>query len=273
MTTRRNIFYKQLFIGSEGTLGVVTRVLLRLFPLPTSCQTALVALNDFSAVSGLLNEIRANLSGTLSTFEWMCNNYFADVTGPGGHRSPISREYPFYVVIEAEGFDPDADGDRFQALLERAMASGQVVDAVIASSERERKEIWQIREEVEPLLPAYLYDVSLPIKHMDAYAEVIEERLGREYAQGKAWLFGHIADGNLHIFVGPFQSEEHGKDIDRIVYESLTDFSGSVSAEHGIGIKKKPWMKLNRTEDEVQLMRAIKKVLDPSNLLNPGKIV
>ena len=233
----------------------------------------MVAANSFDQVSLLLNQFRGQLSGTLSAFEVMWNNYYAGLTDEGGHRAPLSRDYPFYIIIEAEGFDADEDKARFERLLEQALNNGQIMDAVVASSERERQEIWIVREEFDALLPAYLYDVSLPLSAMNEYAEVLESRFKAELPDCFPVLFGHIADGNLHIFAGPYIDEDHHKQADQIVYSALEPFGGSVSAEHGIGLDKKPWLSLNRSEDELALMRAIKQVLDPKNLLNPGRIV
>lgn len=264
---------KQMFIGSEGTLGVITRVMVRLFPLPVSCQTALVALESFDDVTALLGRFRSELGGTLSAFEVMWNNYYHGVTGESGHRSPMSRDYPFYALIECEGFEAEQDQQRFETVLGAALESCAVIDAVLANSERERRELWVIREEFDSVLPAYLYDVSLPLKHMNDYAEALESRLAAEQPDSEAVLFGHIADGNLHIFIGPYQSDDHHKVIDEIVYSTLTEFGGAVSAEHGIGIEKKPWLSLNRSDSELSLMRSIKQVVDPAYLLNPGKVI
>lgn len=264
---------KQLFIGSEGTLGVITKVLVRLFPLPSSRQTAMVAVRSFDEVSSLLNLFRAQLSGTLSAFEVMWNNYYRGLTQEGGHRAPLSRDFPFYIIIEAEGFDDADDKLRFHRILESALNDNLILDAVLASSERERQDIWMVREEFDALLPAYLYDVSLPLATMNDYAEVLQSRFASELPDCHPVLFGHIADGNLHIFAGPYVDETHHKKADEIVYGALESFGGSVSAEHGIGLDKKGWLRLNRTDDELALMHSIKQVLDPKNLLNPGKIL
>ena len=163
---------KQLFIGTEGTLGIVTRAVLRLFPQPATRQSALVALNDFSSVSLLLNRLQQELAGSLSAFEIMWGDYYQAVTGNGGHRAPLSRDYPFYVVFEAEGADPEAHAARFEDVLSRALEDSLVVDAVIPKSGAESREIWNIREEFDAILepePVYLYDVSLPIRDMESY--------------------------------------------------------------------------------------------------------
>lgn len=264
---------KQLFIGSEGTLGIITRAVLRLFPLPKSSSTSLVATDSFDKVARLLTHLQRALGGTLSAYEVMWNDYFHAVTADGSHRAPLGREYPFYVVIEAEGADPEADAERFQKQLESSFDSGDIVDAVIPQSEDERRAIWNIREVFESLLPAYLYDVSLPIRHMDTYVNNTRENLKRISPAGRLFTFGHIADGNIHFFIKPGIEEDLRKACDNIVYRPLQKFGGSVSAEHGIGTEKMRWLGTARTPQEIALMAQLKSVLDPTNILNPGRVL
>ena len=264
---------KQLFIGSEGTLGIVTRVVVRLFPLPTSRQTAMLGVESFDAVVRLLQTMRSELAGTLSAYEVMWQSYYRPQTDKGAHNSPMSRDLPFYVLLEAEGGDPSADEARFQGLLERCLTAGDIVDAVIPKSESERDALWVIREDFEPVLPAYLYDVSLPIKSMHAYVSKLIATFEEWRADAECMVFGHIADGNLHIFVRPFDDGVHHDKCDEIVYGCLDGFDGSISAEHGIGISKRHWLNASRSQEEIALMRGLKRLLDPKNLLNPGKVI
>ena len=264
---------KQLFIGSEGTLGVITRVVVRLYPQTRSRDTAMFACESFDAVARQLRSLKTNLAGTLSAFEVMWHSYIAAVTGEGGHELPLDEACPYYVLAEAEGADPEADAMRFQQLLEAGMDSGDIVDAVLPKSESERRALWDIREEFDAALPAYLYDVSLPIRHMETYVGRLVEQLRNWRKDAVCEVFGHIADGNLHIFVKPFDDGMHRAACDEIVYGCLQGLDGSISAEHGIGIDKKAWLGQSRSSDELDLMRELKKLLDPLNLLNPGKVV
>ena len=264
---------KQLFIGSEGTLGIVTRVVVRLFPLPVSRQTALLAVESFEAVVAALQTMRQDLAGTLSAFEVMWNGYFRAVTGEDGHASPVSRDHAYYLLAEAEGANPDADELRFQAMLERLFESGSVVDAVVPKSNAERDALWAIREDFEMALPAYLYDVSLPISAMPNYVARLDEALTAWCSDAYTHVFGHIADGNLHLFVGPYEDGRHHETCDAIVYGCLDGLNGSVSAEHGIGIEKKAWLSASRSDVEIQMMKQLKRLLDPRGILNPGKVV
>lgn len=264
---------KQLFIGSEGTLGVVTRVVVKLFPLPKSRQTVLLATESFDGVVNVLKTMQADLAGTLNAYEVMWNNYFSSVTVEGAHSSPVSREYPYYVLVEAEGAEPDADEQRFQKVLEKVFEAGDVVDAVIPKSTAERDALWSIREDFEAVLPAYLYDVSLPIRSMTTYVDRLEKALAAWRPDASGLVFGHIADGNLHIFVTPFDGGVHHERCNEIVYGCLDGLNGSISAEHGIGLEKKKWLGDTRSEDEIKVMQGLKDLLDPTNLLNPGKVI
>jgi FAD/FMN-containing dehydrogenase len=264
---------KQLFIGSEGTLGVVTRVVVKLFPLPKSRQTALLATESFEDVVRLLKIMQTDLAGTLSAYEVMWNNYFSAVTVEGAHASPISRDYPFYVLAEAEGSDPLADEARFQLLLEKSLDEGIVVDAVLPKSQSERDALWNIREDFDAVLPAYLYDISLPIKSMSTYVDRLEAAMASWRSDAEFVVFGHIADGNLHIFTTPFDGGRHHAQSDEIIYGCLDGLNGSISAEHGIGVDKKAWLANTRNAEEIELMRGLKKLLDPQNLLNSGKVI
>ncbi len=266
---------KQLFIGTEGTLGVVTRVVLRIFPQPASRLNALVAMSGFDDVTNLLLRLQQQLGGSLSAYEIMWGDYFEAVTGEGGHRAPLSRDYPFYVVLQAEGGDPDADAKRFEAVLGQALEDKLIVDAVIPKSDAETKAIWEIRENFEPILepePVYLYDVSLPIRDMPNYVAKVKENVTKRWSNGCCYTLGHVADGNLHFFVQPNEKGDFHHASDECVYEPLVPIGGSVSAEHGIGTEKLMWLPHSRTADEINLMRTLKRSLDPKNLLNPGRV-
>jgi FAD/FMN-containing dehydrogenase len=268
---------KQLFIGSEGTLGIVTRVVIKLKEAPISVNTALVGLESFTAVHQLLKHMEKSLGGALSSYEVMWGNYFHAVTEEGWHRPPMGRNHPFYVLLEANGANEESDTEHFMAIMESATEEGLIVDAVIPRSQSERTALWNIREDFEAILqpqPTFLYDVSLPIKDMDSYIQQVQKGLDKRWPDNACYVIGHIGDGNLHLFVTPHADGEdlhHQSDLD--VYSPLKPIGGSVSAEHGIGLEKKGWLSLSRSEDELALMRVVKQALDPKNLLNPGKVL
>lgn len=268
---------KQLFIGSEGTLGIVTRVVVRLEEATSSRNSALVALAGFDQVTQLLKRLQRTLGGQLSAFEVMWGDYFRDVTEPGYHRAPMDRDYPYYVMLEAEGASADADSAQFMAAMEQALADGLVADAVIPQSDTELRALWEIREDFMALYrrkPIFLYDVSLPIRDMPAYVAEVQARLKRRWPQSRCDVIGHIGDGNLHFFVNPGCEGEHQHEqSDEDVYAPLKPIGGSISAEHGIGTEKRRHLSISRSDDEIALMQLLKQTLDPKNLLNPGKVL
>ncbi len=272
---------KQLFIGTEGTLGVVTRLVLRLVPQPASRDTALIAVRDFPSVCRVLGRIGGALGGTLSAFEVMWPDYYAyinarlDAARPG-RSSPLPPGDSFYVLVEALGSDPYADARRFEDVLGDALAAGLIEDAVIAKSRAEQDALWSIRDEVVELLelqPIFLFDVSLPMAKTEAYVEQVRRRLTEAWPQHRLLVFGHLGDGNIHFGISAGDPDGSARTaVESIVYGPLADIGGSVSAEHGIGLEKKPYLSWCRSEAEIHVMRALKKTLDPRGILNPGKI-
>ena len=267
---------KHLFIGSEGTLGIVTRLVLRLREVPRSTQTALVGCTKFSDVTSLLKHMDASLGGALSAFEVMWNEFFRLVTTPPSKgTAPLSQDYPYYVLIESSGGDETRDQAQFEESLGAAIESGLVADAVIATSKAQRDSIWALRDDIEQFLRMGMpvgFDVSLPVGEMEAYVAHVLARLEKEWPAYRRFVFGHLGDGNLHFIVAGPPSREAKHGIERCVYEPLAARSGSVSAEHGIGLEKQPWLPLSRSPAELGLMQQIKRALDPNGILNPGRV-
>ncbi len=267
---------KQLFIGSEGTLGVVTRVIVRLFPAQVTSRSALVAMADFTAVTDFLREAGQTLGGDLSAYEVMWGDYYRAVTGPDHHRPPLPRDHAYYVILKMEGSDPETDPVRFETMLAAALERGMILDAVIPQSEREEEEVWAVREQFEPLFvhaPVFLYDVSLPIKDMAAYVAEVERGIETCWPDGLCFALGHIGDGNLHFFVAPGTDQAQHREADEIIYGALVPYGGSVSAEHGIGHEKKAWLSASRSAEEIAAMQLLKQTFDAKNILNPGVVL
>ncbi len=265
---------KQLFIGTEGTLGVVTRAVLRLQPRPHTRQTALAAFRDFQSVTTMLDRMRMASGGSLSSYEIMWRDYYRLLTVPGRRPPPMSRDHPFYALMECEGADEEADTARFHAVLEKGMEDGLIIDAVVAQSESERVDLWHIRDEVHYLRtldPLFLFDVSLPVSAMTRYVDDLRAALARRWGEVELISYGHLGDGNLHLAVS-CGSVADKVEIERLVYEPLRAVRGSVSAEHGIGVDKKPYLNFTRTAQEIAVMHAVKAAIDPTNILNPGKL-
>ncbi len=268
---------KQLFIGSEGTLGVVTRLVLRLREAPRSVQSAMVGCEKFSDVTKLLKHMDAALGGMLSAFEVMWNEYYRQVTTPPAKGSPpIGQDHAYYVLIESSGGDSTRDQERFEEALGEAIEQGIVADAVISSSEAQRESLWALRDDIESVFRCGYpigFDISLPVTEMESYVAEMLARLEHDWPAYRRFVFGHLGDGNLHVIAaGPF-SREAKEAIERCVYEPLAARSGSVSAEHGIGLEKQPWLKLSRTDTELELMKRLKTALDPKGILNPGRVL
>ena len=269
---------KQLFIGSEGTLGIITRAVLKLEESPTTTHTAYVALQSYQQVVEFLRFSSKQLAGTLSTFELIWQDYYRLMTTPPSlYRPPLPQDYDFYVLMEAQGSEEQHDGRRFESMLEKAVTSNLIADAAIAFTQSDHNWFWGIRESVDFILsthkPVFLFDVSLPIHEMENYAENVRQKISQVWSDGLLYVFGHMGDGNLHLFVSCGEDDHETKyQVEEIVYSPLRAFRGSISAEHGIGLEKKDWLHLSRSESEIALMKQIKQLLDPKGILNPGKI-
>ena len=267
---------KQLFIGSEGTLGVITRLVLRLRESPVSCNTAMVAVKDMATVARLLRRVDAGLGGQLSAFELIDSDFFGVNTGDERLRSPFAEPSPFYVIVESLGADQERDAEIFESVLSDALETGLVSDAVIAGSERERGELWAIRETLEHVVsdftPFYAFDVSLTVGEMDGYMREVRAQLAQAFPDGRIAFLGHVGDGNLHIAIGAGGPDDRHA-VESCVYKPLAAIGGSLSAEHGIGLEKKPWLRISRNDVEIGLMLQLKDLFDPRGILNPGKIL
>jgi FAD/FMN-containing dehydrogenase len=266
---------KQLFIGSEGTLGVITRLVLRLRERPTSSNTALISATSFDQIARLLRHMDGALGGQLSAFELIDNSFYRTNTGSGRHPPPLPADKPFYAIIEALGADQQRDTEVFEQALAAALELELGSDAVLASSERERDGIWAVREDLDHVVrdfqPFHAFDVSLCVGDMEKYMIDVTALLKARWPDGKIAFLGHVGDGNLHIAIGAGTPAD-GHAVEACVYEPLRAIGGSVSAEHGIGLEKKVWLPVSRDACELGLMRDIKRLLDPNRILNPGKI-
>jgi FAD/FMN-containing dehydrogenase len=267
---------KQLFIGTEGTLGIVSRMVLRLDVMPRSHNVALLACDSFDDVVEVLNRARQLLGGDLCGFEVMWDSFYGKATLPKGRlKSPFEQGFPLYAILESMGVNPVADEVRFQDALEELLGSACIADAVIAKSGKERDAIWAIRHEVEWLVREALnFDVSLRSTDVTDYVASITERISSDVPGALVATFGHLGDNNMHISVLPQDDpSQYEAVIEKHVYEALRPFEGAISAEHGVGLQKKPWLGISRTQEEMDMMRLLKRTLDPRNILNPGKVI
>ena len=268
---------KHLFIGSEGTLGIVTRLVLRLRSDLPARHTALVAFPDFNSVLQFLAYLDGALAGNLSAFEVMWPDFFLYQRDKvGGAASQIGTEHPYYGIVETLGADQQREAEDFEVALMRAHEAGLLADALIAKSGAESAAIWRIRDEVEHLFElgqVMFFDVSLTTSPMADYVALVRARVGALPFAGHFFAYGHLGDGNLHFSValrGDIEPYRHA--IEQAIYAPLAALGGSVSAEHGIGLEKQPWLNISRSENEIALMRRLKHALDPKGLLNRDKI-
>ncbi len=270
---------KQLFIGSEGTLGIITAACLRLFPDPGKLQTAMVAVATAGESVGLLARLKEQLADRVETFELVSDYVFGLVEKhiPDA-RLPFDRRWPWYVLIEAAG-----SIDELGAALAKAMEDGPVLDAVIAKNTSESAALWRLRHSIAEAErkdgKALKHDISVPVSAMPAFLEQGDELLETLCPDARLVAFGHVGDGNLHYNVvlprdrDASAREEEGKRITGAIYDLVTQFGGSISAEHGIGQLKREWLSRYGSDPELEVMRKLKKTLDPAGILNPGKVI
>lgn len=264
---------KHMFVGSEGTLGIITRAVLRLRPSGGQRATAFVGLSSFQAVLNLLAIANRRTSGSLTSYEVMWPSFIEKVVSGGRHRSPLTDRHNFYVLIEIVAQDADECTEQVVA---QGWEAGEIEDAVIAQNGAQAAAFWALRDDIEALisgLPSVLlYDISLPQTDMAVYVCNLEAALACVSTDMTLAVFGHVADGNLHLIIGKGTGLHH-QVIDQLVYPALAAVGGSISAEHGIGLEKKSYLHHSRTDAELRTMACLKAALDPRSTLNPGKVL
>ena len=269
---------KQLFIGSEGTLGVVTRAVLKLVEAPKSRNSAWVGIETYDKVVDFLKFMDSGLAGTLSGFELLWQNTFISTTSPPATvKAPLPYDYPYYVLLESLGSNQEKDQATLEALLAKALDKAMILDAAVAYTESDLNWFWTIREDVAVFIGQcendQQYDVSIPIPTIGKYVAETVEKLHQIPEVDLVFPLGHVADGNIHFSIGKSkQSDALTTKINDIIYSPLTNLGGSVSAEHGIGLDKRAYLHLCRTPAEIQLMKTLKQAMDPKGILNPGKV-
>lgn len=268
---------RQVFVGSEGTLGIVTRAVLRLREATVSQDVALVSVGSFGQLIALLRHVDRGLGGTLSAFEVMWPEFYDLVTAPKGrHEPPLPRGLSLYCLLESQGGDVVADRARFEGVLGSLLESGIIEDAVIAESTAQANQLWALRDDVERILsigPVFMFDVGMPIPSMEQYVATVRRDLAERWSSAICVVWGHVGDGNLHIWVSVQDDSPAARvAVEQIIYEPLQAIGGTVSAEHGVGIEKLEYLRLSRSRAEVDAMRMLKRALDPYSLLSPGRV-
>jgi FAD/FMN-containing dehydrogenase len=262
---------KQLFIGAEGTLGVITAAVLKLHPKPTASATAWIEVRDAAAAVALLGHLRATCGDRISAFELLSRNCIDAVRA---HRPQVRDPLPraaWVVLVQLDDSGAEAAlHDRLQA----ALSGDAAQDAVVAKNAAESKALWAFRETVpEAQFTNVKHDISVPVSKIPEFVERAGAALSRAFPGEPVYCFGHVGDGNLHYNVGGPALVARREEVGRIVYEVVDALGGSISAEHGLGQLKRAEIARHKPAIELELMRAVKRALDPQGLMNPGKVL
>jgi FAD/FMN-containing dehydrogenase len=269
---------RQLFIGSEGTLGIITEATLKLTRVPDKLDVFLFAVPDLASVLALFREARI-APFVIMAYEFFTERGLSRLRRHRSVRSPLSAPSDYYVLLEVERGERDALEAWITSLFER----GLVTDGTLAQHGAQAAELWTLREGISESLSAtglpHKNDIALPIKELEGFCAELSSFFEQSYPGWEIVLFGHIGDGNLHVNVmkpdgldpGEFHRRTH--EADHAIFSLVKKWKGSISAEHGIGLLKKDYLGYSRSEEELAIMRALKRALDPLNLLNPGKIL
>ncbi|MAI11608.1 MAG: hydroxyacid dehydrogenase [Rhodospirillaceae bacterium] len=276
---------KQLFIGAEGTLGIITKAVLKLYPAPRSSVTVMAALPRLDGVLTLFDRVRAACGDRLTAFELVPRfGLELGIAHVPGVDDPFADSHPHYTLIELtsprEGDDLRSD---IETVLEHSLEGGIITDAVIAESEAQVHQLWRIREELPSAQSreggSIKHDVSVPVSAAIEFIEKASQAVESEIPGIRVCAFGHIGDGNIHYNL----TQPRGMDkrafldnweyLNRIVHDIVVDMNGSISAEHGIGLLKKKELNYYAPSVKLDVLRQIKRAIDPNNIMNPGKII
>ncbi|MFZ6655979.1 FAD-binding oxidoreductase [Undibacterium sp. TJN19] len=276
---------RDLYIGAEGTLGIITAAVLKLFPEPKAKITAFAALETAEAALSLLSLAQASLGPTLTGFELISAfslqlvlKHFPKL------KNPFERNFPYYALLEISDHETESHAiDLMEKMLETAMQNASILNAVCATSISQSKSLWHLRENISAAQAAegmnIKHDISLPVSQIPHFIALTDTQLETAFPGCQLVCFGHMGDGNLHYNVsapstsGDVEFIKNQEAINRIVHDSVNSLGGSISAEHGLGMLKREEIKLYKSSLELSLMQAIKMALDPQNLMNPGKLI
>jgi glycolate oxidase subunit GlcD len=269
---------RHLMVGSEGTLGIITEATMKLTSAPQNPTVMLLATEDLASISNLLQYFQANIE--LMAFEFFSQAALEKVISHRKLKAPFDQASAFYVLIEFE-CPGDNEMDSALAAFEYAAEQGWLVDGVISQSNQQAEELWQYREGISESIahyPPYKNDIAVRPSQVGPFLQAVDQFVTRNYPDFENIWFGHIGDGNLHLNIlkphdlplANFKSQCAAANPQ--IFEILRSYQGSISAEHGVGLLKKDYLQYSRSEQEIDLMKSIKKIFDPENLLNPGKL-
>lgn len=267
---------KHLFIGAEGTLGVVTAVVLKLRARPAASATAWIAVQTPAKAVELLARMRERIGECISAFELISRHCLEAVVAHSPQtQDPLHEPHPWYVLAECEDSGSfESLQSRLESALGECLEEGTARDAVIAASHPQAAALWRIRESIpEAQFANVKHDVSVAVSRIPLLIERIEAGLANAFSESKSFIFGHVGDGNLHYNVGPEALIARRPEVNRIVYDAVAALQGSISAEHGLGQLKRDEITRHKQPLELDLMRAVKRALDPQGRMNPGKVL
>lgn len=276
---------RDLFIGAEGTLGIITGAVLKLFPLPRGHQVAFAGLDSAEDALRFFEMASAVCGPSLTGFELMVRlGVEFTVRHIPGVRDPLSEAYPWYVLVDISTFDSEESAERMMTtLLERAFEEGVIRDAAVATSTAQARAFWHLRESMseaqKPEGGSIKHDVSVPVSSIPAFMREAEQAVTAFIPGARICAFGHMGDGNIHYNISqPVGADKQAfilrwREVNEIVHGLVLKFNGSISAEHGIGQLKRDELASIRPAIEMDLMRRIKRAFDPANIMNPGKVI
>ncbi len=266
---------KDLFIGSEGTLGFVTKAILSLAAPPDKPQALLMAVEKLESLLDLFKEFKEKTQPL--AFEFWTDSALQHVLSHGALEFPLSQSSPFYILAEIE----ERDSEKALSVFEKALERGIVRDGLLSQSSAQSKSLWSLRENISEAIShrsPYKNDISVRISQMADFLKDLDKLLAEHYPDFEHIVFGHLGDGNLHINIlkpEAWEKESFIKKCERvndILFGLVEKYQGAVSAEHGVGLLKKPYLQHSLSPEELALMKGVKRLFDPDNILNPGKI-
>jgi FAD/FMN-containing dehydrogenase len=270
---------RHLFIGSEGTLGVIVEATIQLLKPPADQAVMLLGLSSLDSVMRVFSLARNKL--TLSAYEFFTDIALKHVCEHRNLEKPLDEEAKYYVLCEFDYTDHDEESNVME-VFEQGMESGDIIDGIISQSMEQADQLWQYREGISEsiahLLP-YKNDIAVKVSMVPEFMQQLDRLVTKHYPQFELVWFGHIGDGNLHLNI--IKSEQMSVEtfktecelVNQHVYGLIQEMGGSISAEHGVGMIKKPFIGFSRDENELKILKGIKSVFDPNNILNPGKLV
>jgi FAD/FMN-containing dehydrogenase len=275
---------KDLFIGSEGSLGIITGVVLKLFAAPAGRVSAWVGAQELSCVVTLLNRLQSACGPRLSAFEMMSESSLSLVTKHlDAHVSPLDKTYPYYALVELADTNMGGLQDMLQEALTSAIDARLIDDCVVAMNEAQSVSLWRLREGISMAQvkagKAVKHDIALPISSLATFVKEADQIVHNSYPDLPIINFGHIGDGNLHYNVlvplnrSASSYKETTANLNKKIHDLVTQFNGSISAEHGVGTLRREELKRYKSSVEMDLMIAIKRAIDPNQIMNPGKLL